>query len=147
MSEIRQAVLQDVEQLSGLFNQYRIFYKKESDPEAAQLFLHNRMKNHESVIFLALQENILAGFVQLYPLFSSTRLKRLWLLNDLFVLPDYRGSRISVELIEKCKTHCIQTDACGLILETAMDNSIGNTLYPRTGFTLDTEFNRYYWDA
>jgi hypothetical protein len=31
------------------------------------------------------------------------------------------------------------------MLETAKSNDIGNNLYPKAGFELDTEFNWYHW--
>lgn len=100
------------------------------------------------MIFIAVNdENRFTAFVQLYPLFSSTRMRPLWLLNDLFVDENYRGQGISVALINKAKEHCKKTGACGLMLETAKDNDIGNKLYPRTSFELDTDHNFYFWDA
>lgn len=86
------------------------------------------------------------GFVQLYPIFSSTRMKRLWLLNDLYVNPAYRSKGVSIALINECKTLCRSTNACGLILETAKDNVVGNNLYARTGFLRDEAHNYYEWD-
>ncbi|MBK7853312.1 MAG: GNAT family N-acetyltransferase [Bacteroidetes bacterium] len=147
MIEIREATIHDIDQIAFLFDQYRIFYKKASDPEGAKKFISDRFNKKESVIFIAVDTIQIIGFVQLYPLFSSTRMKRLWLLNDLFVSSEHRGLGYSVQLIEKCKSFCLETGACGLILETAIDNAIGNNLYPGTGFTLDKEFNRYYWDV
>lgn len=146
MIQVRLASQADLESLASLFNLYRIFYGKISDESGAKKFIKERMEKNESVIFLVLSEGAPVGFTQLYPLFSSTRMKRLWLLNDLFVLPEQRGNGFSKALIEASKNHCAQTNACGLILETAVDNHIGNALYPKTGFKLDTEFNRYYWD-
>jgi GNAT superfamily N-acetyltransferase len=144
---IKTATLEDVNDLSFLFDDYRVFYKKSPDRSNVVKFLTDRINNKESVIYLALdKENILAGFVQLYPLFSSTRMKRLWLLNDLFVLPAQRGKGISKALINACKDLSIQTNACGLMLETAKDNNIGNQLYPRCGFSLDLDHNYYYWN-
>lgn len=145
MQKIRKASLKDIQQLAELFDQYRVFYEKESDVETAVNFLSQRLKNEESVIFVAEEGNTLKGFVQLYPIFSSTQMKRLWLLNDLFVHTEARGQGISVQLIEKAKELAIQTNAAGLMLETAKTNDIGNQLYPRTGFELDTEHHFYNW--
>jgi GNAT superfamily N-acetyltransferase len=147
MKNIRKATLQDLDELAILFDQYRVFYKKKSDINAAKDFLQARMQGKESTIFVALQDKIIVGFVQLYPIFSSTQMKRLWLLNDLFVLQTQRGKGFSVLLLETCKQFCIETEACGLILETAKDNDIGNNLYPKTGFVLDTAHNYYSWDV
>lgn len=148
MQAVRQAILTDVNELSILFDSYRVFYEKATDIDAAKKFLGERITKNESVIFVYVTDaNTIAGFVQLYPLFSSTRMKRLWLLNDLFVQPEFRGKGISVALIDAAKEHCIHTNACGLTLETAKTNDIGNNLYPKTGFTLDDEHNYYYWDV
>jgi GNAT superfamily N-acetyltransferase len=137
----------DIKELATLFNEYRIFYKKAPDLNAAENFLLERFQNNESQIFVAENENKeLMGFVQLYPLFSSTRLKRLWLLNDLYVGEKYRGLGVSIALINEAKKLCKETNACGLTLETAKSNTIGNNLYPKTGFSLDSAHNFYSWD-
>ena len=142
--EIRKATINDLEQLSKLFDAYRVFYKKESDIDAAKIFLEDRLKNKDSELFVAVTNDLVfAGFVQLYPIFSSTRMRRLWLLNDLYVRPNYRGKRISVLLIDKAKELSVQTNSAGLILETAKSNEIGNSLYLKTGFVLDEEHNYY----
>lgn len=148
MINIRQATISDLDGLVILFDQYRIFYQKSSDVAGAKNFLKERIEKGESVIFVSFDEKeVITGFTQLYPLFSSTRLKRLWLLNDLFVEPTQRGKGISVALIERAKKHCRLTGGCGLILETARQNEIGNNLYPRVGFVLDQEHNYYSWDV
>lgn len=144
---IRKATMHDVDALSFLFDAYRIFYNKPTDFNAAKAFLTERINNNESEIFIAETiDSKIAGFVQLYPLFSSTRLKRLWLLNDLFVAPEYRSQGISVLLIDRAKQLAIETNAAALTLETAKTNTIGNALYPKTGFVLDTDHNFYEWE-
>ena len=148
MINIKQATTNELDELAILFDQYRIFYQKPGDIDGAKKFLKERIQRAESVIFVSIDDtSTLTGFIQLYPLFSSTRMKRLWLLNDLFVDPDHRGKEISVALIDRAKELAKQTGACGLMLETAKANEIGNNLYPRAGFVLDQEHNYYSWDA
>ena len=79
----------DVDAVAPLFDAYRQFYQQPSDPALARAFIAERLARSESVIFLAERDGQAVGFVQLYPLFSSTaaRPRRLWLLNDLFVSP------------------------------------------------------------
>lgn len=145
---IRKANLDDVKHLSLLFDAYRVFYQKESAIESAEKFLSARIIHNESEIFVAENENKeLIGFVQLYPIFSSTRMKRFWLLNDLFVKPEERSKGISIALIEKAKELCKISGSCGMMLETAKSNAIGNKLYPKTGFELDEEHNYYTWNC
>jgi ribosomal protein S18 acetylase RimI-like enzyme len=74
-------------------------------------------------------------------------MKKLWLLNDLFVHPNFRGLNISNALINEAKNLSKNTLAAGLILETAKTNTIGNLLYPKCGFELDNEHNFYSWNG
>jgi len=123
------------------------FTKKKSDLASSKKFLLERIQNKESEIFVAENnKNTLVGFVQLYPIFSSTKMKKLWLLNDVFVSENSRGQGISVLLINEAKKLCKETNACGLVLETAKSNDIGNKLYPKTEFSLDIDHNYYFWD-
>lgn len=147
MTEIRKATIEDLKFVVELFDEYRVFYEKESDKEKAEEFIIERLKLDDSRIFVAeTYDKNLVGFVQLYPIFSSTRMQRLWLLNDLFVVKEHRGKGFSKQLIEKSKEFCKQTNACGLILETAKTNIVGNELYPKVGFSLDKEHNYYSWN-
>jgi ribosomal protein S18 acetylase RimI-like enzyme len=138
----------DLDQLSLLFDSYRVFYHMKSDVAGARAFLAQRIKKGDSAIFAARVEDAgLVGFVQLYPLFSSTRMKQLWLLNDLYVSPFFRGQKISVGLIDRAKQHAKETGSAGLTLETAKSNVIGNSLYIRTDFQLDKDHNFYAWNV
>lgn len=145
---IKQVTITDLEIVAPLFDAYRQFYDKKSDIEGAKEFLIERIANNESVIYLAFDENEkAAGFVQLYPLFSSTRMKRFWMLNDLFVSPEFRGQGFSRELIEEAKSLCRKTDACAMLLETSVTNEIGNSLYPSADFQLRNDANFYEWET
>lgn len=140
----RKATLVDLEQLHLLFDAYRVFYHKESDKNGAYHFLQERIENDESVVFVDINsENTISGFVQLYPLFSSTRMKRLWLLNDLYVAEHARKTGVARRLLDACKYFCLETGAAGFILETAKDNIEANHLYQAFGLSLDTDHNYY----
>lgn len=143
---IRRAQIADLPQLAQLFDDYRVFYRKDSDLSAANDFIKERMLAEESVIFVHESGSDITGFTQLYPIFSSTRMRRIWLLNDLFIKPEFRGKGISKELIEAAKEHSRQTNASGLLLETEQANKIGNRLYPSLGFDLNDETNYYWWE-
>ena len=133
--------------LVPLFDAYRIWYRKSSDKENAHHFLRERIVKHESVIYLVQDHSSrkYIGFTQLYPLFSSTRLGRLWLLNDLYVIPEYRGQGVSLQLINRAKELARTTNAVGIMLETEKSNKIGNRLYPKTDFELEEDMNNYFW--
>ena len=146
MIQIQRAQEAHLDDLAQLFDAYRVFYKKESDLAGAKLFLSDRMQQKESVIFVALLDKEVVGFTQLYPLFSSTNMAALWLLNDLYVAKEHRGKHISKGLIKAAQEHCKITKANGISLETEKNNVPGNALYPKMGFALDQEHNYYFWE-
>ena len=137
------ATLDQIEDLVPLFDAYRVFYKQQSDLEAARTFLRERLYLGESMIFLAYNEDKAVGFTQLYPLFSSSLMKRIWLLNDLYVVPDMRGQRIGEQLIQRAADFARSFGAARLELSTQTTNVSGQKLYERVGFVRDTEFYSY----
>lgn len=142
---IRNATLEDINQLAHLFDGYRVFYKKDPNIGAAKEFLRKRLEEQDSYIYIAEENGKLVGFTQLYPLFSSTRMQKLFLLNDLFVNVEYRGKGYSKALIQRAKQLAEEKGACGIMLETEKSNIIGNGLYPSTGFVLNEGSNYYEW--
>ena len=88
--EVFQAQIKHLEEISKLFDRYRVFYKASSDPDAARTFLQERFQNGDSIIFAVRHDRKIVGFTQLYPSFSSVSMKRIWILNDLFVEPTDR---------------------------------------------------------
>ncbi len=67
-----------------LFDKYRVFYGQASNIELAKSFIQARQDNYESVIFVALSDEKKEpiGFTQLYPIYSSVRAIKNWLLNE-----------------------------------------------------------------
>ena len=135
---VREAGLADVDQLAPLFDGYRRFYRQPSDPEGARRFLAERLEARESRVFVAeTPEGRAVGFVQLFPSFSSVSMKRLWILNDLYVAPDARRDGVARALMERARQLAVETGAKGLILETESHNAPAKTLYEDLGWALD----------
>ena len=146
MSKIIKATIDNLEELSLLFDLYRQFYRQPSNISEAKGFLNERIVNKESVIYISKEDDgNFSGFVQLYPIFTSVGLRRLWLLNDLYVKKEYRKKGIARNLIDQCKNLTLETKASGLLLETSKNNLEGNVLYHTEGFTLVDESNFYFW--
>ena len=141
MIQIKRAHQGHLNELVHLFDAYSMFYKKESNLDGTKHFLSERTTN-----FCSLLEEKLVGFTRLYPLFSSTNMMPIWLLNDLFFAKEHRGKQISKGLIKAAQEHCKITKANGISLETEKSNVLGNALYPKMGFALDQEHNFYYWE-
>lgn len=133
------ATLAVVPRLVPLFDRYRQFYNIPPDESASQTFLQDRLSANESVIFLALAplngQPAPAGFIQLYPSFSSISLCRAWILNDLFVHPDFRCLGVGRALMSQAARHCADTGARQLWLQTDVTNIQAQRLYEACGMT------------
>ncbi|WP_110927122.1 GNAT family N-acetyltransferase [Bacillus massiliglaciei] len=140
---VYQAELKDLRGITQLFNAYRRFYQQPDDMEGAESYLRERMERGESIIFVAEDKGECVGFVQLYPTFSSISMRRAWILNDLFVMEEYRSKGIGQMLIDRSAELCRETGAAALSLETAADNFGAQRLYERNGFSRDPDFWHY----
>ena len=98
---IRRAGLDDLDQLAPLFDAYRQFYQQPGDLQRAGDFLRERLQRDESVILLASRDGAAVGFTQLYPIFSSVRTARTWLLNDLYVAQRTRRGGVGRRSVQR----------------------------------------------
>jgi ribosomal protein S18 acetylase RimI-like enzyme len=135
--------MDQLEAAANLFNQYRQFYQQSSDIKAATEFLQARLFQGESVIFLAKRKKEFVGFMQLYPTFSSVKMSSVWILNDLFVIPEARGQAVAQALVERATHFAKNRGAIRLILSTAGDNLQAQKLYEKLHFKKDQTFFHY----
>lgn len=143
---IVQAVIQDLDEAAQLFDEYRVFYAQQTDVDGARQFLLDRLTHLESVIFLARDQESGEGigFMQLYPSFSSVSMKRLWILNDLYVREPYRKQRVGLALLEAAREFAVLTQAKGLEIATQTTNLRAQAVYEEHGYIKDEEFFHYY---
>ena len=141
---IERAAIDDVTELAKLFDAYRVFYEQPNDLVLATEFLTERISNSESVVFYAKDiAGKYLGFTQLYPSFCSVAAQPTWILYDLFVAEDVRGSGVGTRLLNKAKEHAEQTGAKRIVLETARTNVTAQKLYESLDYEKDTEFFSY----
>ena len=142
--QIRHAGIDDLDALVLLFDGYRQFYKQASDVVRARAFLAERIAKQESQILLALDDTgVGLGFTQLYPLFSSVRAVRTYLLNDLFVAAAARRQGVAKALLIAAADHARNLGAASLSLSTALDNAQAQALYESLGWQRDQGFCEY----
>ncbi|MGE5702507.1 MAG: N-acetyltransferase family protein [Clostridia bacterium] len=141
--DIYQATMQDLEGVTELFDLYRMFYKQTSDRDAAKAFLHERLTKNDSVMYVAVENGVYLGFTQLYPVFSSVSMKRLWILNDLYVTEASRKRGVGKRLMDAAMQLAKDTNSKGLKLQTAIDNVTAQSLYEANGWVKDDQFFYY----
>lgn len=141
---LKRATTADIETIAPLFDAYRQFYQQASDLGGARDYLAERLARDESVVFFALlDDGTPAGFTQLYPIFSSTAMQRVWLLNDLYVAPAARRAGVGRALLLHAQGFARETHAKELMLQTAVDNFPAQRLYEALGWQRDNDYYVY----
>lgn len=141
--EINSATKESIPAITMLFNDYRMFYKKENDIDSAKKFILDRFNNKDSFIFSASYNNKIVGFTQVYPTFSSLQMKKIYVLNDLYISKEYRSLGIGRRLIEHVKEIAKKNDINTIVLETASDNIKAKALYESLGFDKEIGMDAY----
>ncbi len=126
--------------LVPLFDAYRKFYGQAPDLQRVRAFLSQRMDADDSCILLAHSDSQALGFTQLYPLWSSVNMAKIWLLNDLFVKPEARRHGVASTLLNAAREHGRRTGAHSLMLETDPDNYPAQRLYQSHGWQRQSHF-------
>jgi ribosomal protein S18 acetylase RimI-like enzyme len=70
-------------------------------------------------------------------------MKRMWILNDLFVSPEARRGGAAKALMERAREWAVETKADSLWLETAVDNHPAQRLYESLEWKRDNHYLRY----
>ena len=141
--QVRQATVADIDGLARLFNDYHRFYGQDTDILAAREFLRARFAHQQSLLFVAEDQGESVGFTQLYPSFSSIRMRPILILSDLFVAQACRGRGVGKALLSAATDCARQVGACRLSLSTGHDNVAAQALYEREGWTRDERFFTY----
>lgn len=141
---VRRAGPDDLDLLAPLFDAYRRFYTGRDDAAVSRSFLGERLSRADSVLLLAALDGIDgAGFTQLYPMFSSVRAARVWVLNDLFVPAPVRRRGVARALLDAAAQFARADGAARLELETNHDNLDAQALYEAAGWRRFDGTQRY----
>jgi len=146
--EIKQINSTELHLVADLFDKYRVFYKQPPDIILARNFIRERLINNQSIIFVALEQlddtQLPVGFTQLYPMYSSVRAIKNWILNDLYVDLAHRRKGIAEKLILTAMQFAKEDNAKFVQLETAIDNNSAQSLYESMGFIKQPAGNDFF---
>jgi ribosomal protein S18 acetylase RimI-like enzyme len=102
------------------------------------------MRLGDSVVLVAIGESgTLTGFTQLYPSLCSLELAPIFVLYDLFVHPDARGTGVAGSLLDAARKLGVDSGAARLELATAHTNIPAQRLYESLGWLRDSEYLHY----
>jgi GNAT superfamily N-acetyltransferase len=143
---IDQARCADVEFIAPLFDAYRQFYGKKTDLRAAEDFLRTRLVNGDGAVLIARVEQASASepgavvaFAQLYRSFSSVSLATIFVLNDLFVAPEWRSRGVGRRILAAAAEFAAHARAARIEIATRVTNHGARKLYESQGFVVDVE--------
>jgi ribosomal protein S18 acetylase RimI-like enzyme len=137
----------DIDELTRLFDGYRMFYEQSSDLDLARSFVSERIEKNESTIFVSDSgDGSCCGFTQLFRSFSSVSARPIWILNDLFVEKTARKQGVGRMLMNKARDFARETAAKGILLETANTNVNAQALYESLDYRKNTDSFFYFLD-
>jgi ribosomal protein S18 acetylase RimI-like enzyme len=137
------ATIDLLEEVSQLFDRYRMFYQQPTDLDAARKFITARLENDDSTIFVAINGDRAIGFTQLYPSFSSVSMQPILILNDLFVEDSDRRRGVAKLLMNAAANFARENSVIRLSLSTQISNIAAQSLYRSLGYIQDETFQHY----
>jgi len=133
--EIAPVSAAEFEELLPLIAAYQGFYEVEDiETERNRSFFRRFLApSEDGLLIAARREGRLLGYACLYWHFSSTKACESVLMNDLFVVPEARGTGVGRALIEASLGVARERGAAHLEWLTAPDNHTAQRLYDATG--------------
>ena len=123
-----------------LFDAYRQFYGRRTDLGLARRFLTERLRQQQSILWLALWDREPVAMAQVYPGWSSVSCAAVDRLNDLYVQPRARGLGVGRALVQAILQSARGRGVRAVVLETSPDNGQAQNLYRQLGFVRDEGF-------
>jgi GNAT superfamily N-acetyltransferase len=131
---------EELDELLPLLRAYCDFYAV-APPDGALVALCRTLAadhEREGVQLLARDgEGRAIGFATIFWSWSTLSAARIGVMNDLFVVPEARGSGAAEALILACRERCQARGARWLSWQTAKDNRRAQALYERVGARRD----------
>jgi ribosomal protein S18 acetylase RimI-like enzyme len=132
---IRNAESDDFNDLTELMYEYIVgFYKK---PRPATEKIHNLiqtlLEKQNGVQFVALQDGKLVGFATLFFTFSTMKADKYTVMNDLFVIEQYRDTEVESQLFLECQRYTQEHQYAHMSWITATDNKRAQRFFDNMG--------------
>ncbi|CAM3990258.1 GNAT family N-acetyltransferase [Mesobacillus zeae] len=133
---VRSITSKDTKKLIPLVRSYIVDFYKCPNPTDKELEDHiNLLIDHPMLgkQFVIENDGDFAGFVTLYFTFSTTKVKKISVLNDLFVAEAYRGNGLGETLFRHALNYSRENGYATMNWETANDNITAQSLYEKMG--------------
>lgn len=110
------------------------FYKKPRPAmEKLQQLIQTLLEEQEGVQFVALEDGKLVGFATLYFTFSTMKADKYTVMNDLFVIEQYRDTEVETQLFFECQRYTREHQFSHMSWITATDNLRAQRFFDKMG--------------
>jgi GNAT superfamily N-acetyltransferase len=131
--------------VAPLFDAFRVSHGQPSDFALSSSYLDQRLAYGQSLLFVSkTARHQPIGFAQIYPSFSSLALKPVWILNDIFVLPEARGQGEATRLLRFIKNAAQRAMVARISLATLNENLIAQKAFEGLGWEPDQSFKHWH---
>jgi GNAT superfamily N-acetyltransferase len=137
----------DLAALSALVDAYRVFYDQPENLIGATAFVRERLASKDSRFFVVRVPNAgIVAFAHLLTSLDTLALRRIGILEDIYVENDHRKGGIGGALLDAAEAYARERGFSRLTISTAHQNRAAQRLYLAHGYEPDQRFrsfNRY----
>jgi ribosomal protein S18 acetylase RimI-like enzyme len=132
---IRNAELDDLNGLTELMYEYIVGFYKKPRPATEKLhqLIQTLLEKQEGVQFVALLDGKLVGFATLYFTFSTMKADKYTVMNDLYVIEQYRDTEVESHLFLECRRYTKEHPFTHMSWITATENKRAQRFFDRMG--------------
>ncbi|WP_166240091.1 GNAT family N-acetyltransferase [Paenibacillus turpanensis] len=132
---IRYAEIDDLNGLTELMYEYIDGFYKKPQPATEKLhqLIQTLLEKKEGVQFVALQDEKLVGFATLYFTFSTMKADKYTVMNDLFVIEQYRDTEVESQLFLECHRYTKEHQFTHMSWITAAENKRAQRFFDKMG--------------
>jgi GNAT superfamily N-acetyltransferase len=132
----------DLAALVALVDAYRAFYGRPAGDTAA--FVRDRLRLGDTRFFVSRSgDGALAGFAHLVPTLDTLALRRIGVLEDLYVVEEQRHSGLGGALLDAAEAYAREQGLARLTLATTHRNYTAQRVYVAHGYVPDQRFRTF----
>jgi GNAT superfamily N-acetyltransferase len=131
---IEEVTHENIDEVLPLIRKYQEFYGSATiNDDKNKIFFSQFIDSDNGILYLYRCDGEAIGFSTIYNGFSSTRAETVAILNDLYVLPSYRGKGYGKEMVDHAVKVAKSKGYSRLQWLTAQDNDKAQKLYNEVG--------------
>jgi len=131
---IEEVTHENIDEVLPLIRKYQEFYGSPYiADEKNRVFFSQFINSDQGVLYIYRYDGKAIGFSTIYNGFSSTRAETVAILNDLYVLPEFRGRGYGKQLVDHAVKAAKARGYSRLQWLTAQDNDKAQKLYKEVG--------------